>query len=188
NFNTNVIDFHPTPFGNDFFVQYGDDYSMPVVGNFDPPVTGGTSNLISNLTFNTKNPYDVDANGAVNVHDLFEVLFDLQYNGQRVIDLSVPRSPFVDVTQDGRASVRDLIAVFHYLVLQNQTVGEGESFDAVDHQTPVNRESAVVDCVLGDLTEESTLDIGYYDIDVEEEEDAESPRLVDAVFLELYGE
>ena len=32
------VPFRPAPFGNDLFAQFGDDYGVPVVGNFDPPV------------------------------------------------------------------------------------------------------------------------------------------------------
>jgi len=36
----NMLDhpFTPVPFGPDLFAQFGDDYGIPVVGNFDPPV------------------------------------------------------------------------------------------------------------------------------------------------------
>ena len=30
--------FTPTPLGNDLFAQFGDQYAIPIVGNFDPPV------------------------------------------------------------------------------------------------------------------------------------------------------
>ncbi|HOP76785.1 MAG TPA: Ig-like domain-containing protein [Thermogutta sp.] len=32
------IDFVPKPFGNDIFIAFGNQYALPVVGNFDPPV------------------------------------------------------------------------------------------------------------------------------------------------------
>jgi hypothetical protein len=34
-----TINFEPVPFGPDLFMQFGDDYAMPLLGNFDPPVT-----------------------------------------------------------------------------------------------------------------------------------------------------
>jgi len=33
------IDFTPKPFGNDLYIAFGNQYALPVVGNFDPPVT-----------------------------------------------------------------------------------------------------------------------------------------------------
>ncbi|MDD4266796.1 MAG: Ig-like domain-containing protein [Thermoguttaceae bacterium] len=38
-----TIDFKPEPFGPDQFVQFGDGYAMPLLGNFDPPVAGTTA-------------------------------------------------------------------------------------------------------------------------------------------------
>ena len=32
------VTYTPVPFGPDMFAQFGDDYALPVVGNFDPPV------------------------------------------------------------------------------------------------------------------------------------------------------
>ncbi|NQT12701.1 MAG: hypothetical protein HQ582_08130 [Planctomycetes bacterium] len=34
--------FTPSPFGHDLFAQFGDEFAIPVIGNFDPPVTAGT--------------------------------------------------------------------------------------------------------------------------------------------------
>lgn len=38
-----TIYFKPEPFGPDQFVQFGDAYAMPLLGNFDPPVAGTTA-------------------------------------------------------------------------------------------------------------------------------------------------
>lgn len=35
--------FTPTPFGSDLYAEFGDDRSMPIVGNFDPPVVPRTN-------------------------------------------------------------------------------------------------------------------------------------------------
>ncbi len=35
--------FTPEPFGSDIFAQFGDEFALPVVGNFDPPGAGGGS-------------------------------------------------------------------------------------------------------------------------------------------------
>ena len=34
-----AVDFTPVPFGPDLYMQFGDEYAMPLLGNFDPPVT-----------------------------------------------------------------------------------------------------------------------------------------------------
>jgi len=36
----NIINFTPIPFGEDIYAQYGDEFAIPVIGNFDPPVAG----------------------------------------------------------------------------------------------------------------------------------------------------
>jgi PAS domain-containing protein len=35
----NVVDFSPVPLGKDIHARFGNDYAMPIVGNFDPPVS-----------------------------------------------------------------------------------------------------------------------------------------------------
>ena len=37
-----AIDFTPVPFGPDLYMQFGDEYAMPLLGNFDPPVAAAT--------------------------------------------------------------------------------------------------------------------------------------------------
>ena len=37
----NVVNFTPVPFGADMYARFGDEFAIPVVGNFDPPVAGG---------------------------------------------------------------------------------------------------------------------------------------------------
>lgn len=47
-------DFSPSPLGNDLFAQFGDEFAVPIVGNFDPPVaatgddgsTGGSDTTV----------------------------------------------------------------------------------------------------------------------------------------------
>jgi hypothetical protein len=42
---TAVIPFTPTPFGNDLFASFGDQFGLPLLGNFDPPVTASAATL-----------------------------------------------------------------------------------------------------------------------------------------------
>ncbi len=53
--------FTPTPFGKDIFTEFGDQLSLPIVGNFDPPVAAsvGSSGLAG----------DYDGNGRVEAAD-----------------------------------------------------------------------------------------------------------------------
>ena len=41
------VPFSPEPFGNDLYAQFGNTFSLPVVGNFDPPVSSGRSTSVS---------------------------------------------------------------------------------------------------------------------------------------------
>jgi len=62
--------FTPVPFGNDLYAKFGDEFALPVVGNFDPPIAGGqddppeanTSYLSTTLV---RTPTATDAGGKV---------------------------------------------------------------------------------------------------------------------------
>jgi len=58
----NLLDhpFTPEPFGNDIFAQFADEFSIPVVGNFDPP---------ANVGGGTTQPGDVMANWLNNLYN-----------------------------------------------------------------------------------------------------------------------
>ena len=43
------IQFTPVPFGPDLFMQYGDEFAMPLLGNFDPPVSSATGEEDSSI-------------------------------------------------------------------------------------------------------------------------------------------
>lgn len=38
-----VVNFTPVPFGDDLYAAFGDEFAIPVVGNFDPPITNPTA-------------------------------------------------------------------------------------------------------------------------------------------------
>jgi hypothetical protein len=41
--------FSPAPLGNDLFAQFGDNFALPIVGNFDPPVAKSTAPTVTAL-------------------------------------------------------------------------------------------------------------------------------------------
>jgi hypothetical protein len=55
--------FTPTPFGFDIFAEFGDERSLPIVGNFDPPVAASAPNQ------NTSPAGDYDGDGSVEWSD-----------------------------------------------------------------------------------------------------------------------
>ena len=76
--------FTPVPFGNDKYVEFGDDLALPIVGNFDPPVaSGGTpvapvvsqpqptgSISTASISSSVVMDGDLDANGRIDMADL----------------------------------------------------------------------------------------------------------------------
>ena len=53
-----VINFTPVPFGNDRFAQFGDEFAIPLLGNFDPPAPG--SSPATNAPANSSPATDAD--------------------------------------------------------------------------------------------------------------------------------
>ncbi len=47
------VNFRPSPFGKDIFAQFGDEFALPIVGNFDPPVARVATNS-STAPINTR--------------------------------------------------------------------------------------------------------------------------------------
>ena len=77
----NMIEFTPKPFGNDIYQQFGDEFALPVVGNFDPPVVprtsesgallNGTGNddLVEIVAGNTAAEWTIRLNGEIQTLD-----------------------------------------------------------------------------------------------------------------------
>lgn len=129
--NVNVVDYHPTPFGNDLYMQFGDDYALPVVGNFDPPVSQPGGPLTGPLNFNTKNIFDVNGDGRANARDIIDLVRHMQNEGTGRLTQGRAEPLWVDVNQDGELRFSDLAA----LVEGVRKVYEGNSepeFDEVD--------------------------------------------------------
>jgi large repetitive protein len=126
----NIVRFNPTPFGNDQYLQFGDKFALPLVGNFDPPVnpavpSGGNTNL--------NNPVDVNNDGYVSPLDALIVINYMNANGPGT---AAPTSgfsagPYVDVNGDGSITPLDALIVINYLnALYLASQGEGEAEDA----------------------------------------------------------
>ena len=124
--------YSPDPLGNDLFANYGDRYSLPIFGNFDPPVAGGDGSggghLISYT--NARLPLDVNGDGAVSPIDALLVINRLHANGSMAVpDMMVEyenTSPFVDVNADRFISPIDALNVINYLNRRGGGSGEGE--------------------------------------------------------------
>ncbi len=125
--NEPVVNFEPVPFGNDIYVQYGDDFALPVVGNFDPPVSpnSGDEGNNGNLHTNLSNPFDVNADGVVTPLDALTLIEDMSANGSRRLLGSATSAPYLDVNQDGFVSPVDVLSVIN--ALSAGASGEGEA-------------------------------------------------------------
>ncbi len=126
--------YSPDPLGNDQFANFGDRYSLPIFGNFDPPVAGGSGSSGGRLLSyqNAALPSDVNADGHVSPIDVLIVIDRLNRMGSVVIPASMVEydvpAPYWDVSGDGVISPIDVLTVISVL----NHVGEGEGEHGVD--------------------------------------------------------
>ena len=91
---------HAHAVGQRHLRQFGDEFAVPVVGNFDPPVTAGGSVTPIGVT-NLDNRFDVNADGRVDALDALILINDINANGQRPLTHGTLQAPFLDVMRDG---------------------------------------------------------------------------------------
>lgn len=138
----NIVAFTPTPFGNDLYMQFGDEFSLPIVGNFDPPVEKAVSG--STLT-NTNNPLDVNNDGRISAFDALAVINHLNLNGTTAAPTGgFVRAPFLDVNGNGQVTAFDALQVINYLNLHptggaaefvfENDLGGGEDTSGIDDE------------------------------------------------------
>lgn len=129
-----VIDYKPVPFGNDMYIQFGDQFGLPILGNFDPPVTppsGATTALFP--ASNPNNPLDVNNDGFVTSIDALLVLNSLNANGTQSINTAgFHTAPFLDTDRNNVVSARDVLLILNSLNASSTGSvggeGEGEAF------------------------------------------------------------
>lgn len=121
----NRVTYTPVPFGPDMFAQFGDDFALPVVGNFDPPVSGGGT-VGGNLHTNLDNPFDVTADGYLSPLDVLSVIRALNDRGAGRLEGSAEGAPYLDVNMDGYLSPLDALVVIRQLNAGGDAEGEGE--------------------------------------------------------------
>jgi hypothetical protein len=123
----NVVHFDPVPFGNDISAQMGDEYALPLVGNFDPPISNSSTGLGEpggNSHTNFANPLDVNADGYVSPLDALMVINHLNTNGSERLTGYTHVAPFIDVNMDGFVAPIDPLLVVNHLNL-NSTANTG---------------------------------------------------------------
>ena len=121
----NVVRFTPVPFGNDLYIQYGDEFSLPVLGNFDPPVTASGT-----VGGGDRDPLDVNNDGKVSAVDVAVVINHLNRSGGSstpVVQTEFPRAPFMDVNANGTVSVSDIVPIINFLNRQASMTAAAEA-------------------------------------------------------------
>jgi hypothetical protein len=106
----NVFDkYAPSPLGNDLFAQFGDYFSLPVFGNFDPPIGAGSDGTSQT---NALNVLDVDNDGVVSAQDALIIINQLNGTAQSA-SADAPR--YIDVDGDGALTAMDALRVINFI-------------------------------------------------------------------------
>jgi hypothetical protein len=101
------LSFETVPFGNDIFAQFGDEFALPVLGNFDPPISG---------KIDWTNPlHHLDVNRDTFVSPL-DALLVINRLGQGLPNLAEEAEPmYYDVNGDSGLSPLDALLVINDL-------------------------------------------------------------------------
>ena len=141
--NENYIPFTPAPFGHDVFARFGDDFALPVVGNFDPPVTQQKIETTLLSATNPENPLDVNNDGHTSPVDALWMINELNARGSRPLDevivaanyQELAAGAYLDPSGDGFLSPIDSLLVINFLNGQSiAAAAEGE--DGVSEVDP----------------------------------------------------
>jgi hypothetical protein len=117
-----TIDFTPRPFGPDMYARFGDEFALPVVGNFDPPIRllgavdgssdGGTE---SDEWTNPSNSLDVTGDGQISPLDALTIVNELNGGGARPLSAHAAGSPYLDVNGDRHVTALDALLILNEL-------------------------------------------------------------------------
>jgi hypothetical protein len=108
------------------FAQFGDEFGLPVPGNFDPPITSpqlpGSSN-------NSQLNVDVNNDGVVSALDALLIINKLNSGNTTLPSTPFNSAPFVDVNGDGSCAPVDALIVINWLNAHSNDApaGEGEA-------------------------------------------------------------
>ena len=122
--NTLNHDFKPEPFGQDLLARFGDQFALPVVGNFDPPVAPSVGDPVEAESWNAI--YDLDGDGRVGFGDLAWFASAFLQNVEEADDGLVEVSDFDD---SGRVDFSDF-ALFAANFGRREGDGLGEMITA----------------------------------------------------------
>jgi hypothetical protein len=129
----NVFDVYaPSPLGNDLFAQFGDYFSLPVFGNFDPPVGAGSD--APSLT-NALNRLDVNNDNVISSMDALMIINQINARAEYLDLVATGSGGYVDVNGDHYITSSDVLDIINYInshpvVDTSVDPGEGEAADA----------------------------------------------------------
>lgn len=129
------IPFTPDPFGSDVFARFGDDFALPVVGNFDPPVTARQVSTTYLSTTNPRDALDVNADGFTSPVDALWIINEINGRGsgplgQVVVALDyeeLSAGAYLDTSGDRYLSPLDTLIVINFLNDQSVIAAEAEA-------------------------------------------------------------
>ncbi len=123
--------FSPAPLGNDLISQFGDDFALPLLGNFDPPIAedGQGATFVGSLT-NEDNPLDTNMDGVVTARDALVVINalgrgDFNQSGSPLRVVASLGGFRLDASGDGTISALDALRVIN-VIAQQSLLAEGE--------------------------------------------------------------
>ena len=164
NLPSNVFDaFSHAPLGNDQIAQFGDDFALPLFGNFDPPVAedGSGATIIRELT-NNLNRFDTNQDGDVTARDVLFVINQLTdpnsqdpNNSLRITGSGVGRP---DANEDGDVSAIDGLVVINEL---NRLRTEGSAEGEQVRVQPNASWASAADSVMGDTDDDDDDLLGW---------------------------
>ncbi|MCM2371709.1 dockerin type I domain-containing protein [Aporhodopirellula aestuarii] len=129
---TGTATFSPAPLGNDLFTQWGDEFALPIFGNFDPP-SGEDVDADSGTLTNTVNAYDVNNDGSVTSLDALVIINQLNAGvteaeaGSRARLRATFGDLFVDVNGDTKLTAVDALQVINELNRLDKVGASGEA-------------------------------------------------------------
>jgi hypothetical protein len=126
-----TIHFTPIPFGNDMYGTFGNEFAIPVVGNFDPPLAPAGSGVTATGWTNPSLAADVNGDGIASPSDVISMINAFNSGGVRELTGTRPVGElYLDVNGDGWFSPQDILAVITVLnqnAAAGPSGGEGES-------------------------------------------------------------
>ncbi len=147
----------PSPLGNDLFAQFGDYFSLPVFGNFDPPIGSGSDGASQT---NSLIAMDVNNDGVISPGDVLTIINLINAGSQFANQMAPGSSIYPDVDGDHYITPSDVLQVINFLNSHptgsaGSDAGEGESVDAALAQDGYSSANAVTDDLLALLAADS---------------------------------